>query len=503
MNKPAKIALVVASLGLAWPAASWMLGKQIETALDTRYQQLTGLPYLKVVERKFARGVFHSTEVVSFELNGALLREIARAGADGADLAGLQDAPTDDAVAPLRFTMRSEIAHGPLPGLATVAAAVAESELVLDDAVRKDLAGLFGDKKPLQLNTVYRFDGGGKATLSSPAFSATVPAADGGEQRVVWQGVTISVDFAKNLQRYTVRGDAPGLEVRDAASHLMLSGMQLEGDQQRIFDDEPLLYAGTQKLVIGELKFTGRGETGGDGQAESVQVKQLVYDIAMPAKGEFVDITAKLGAEVVQVGDKNYGPAHYDLRFGHMHARSVAQLSRAAMNMYSEASLQLARNGESEAVLATLMDPALELLAHNPEISVDRISFRSPHGEAAVSARVRTNDLQPEDLGNPLALIGKLEVNGQMSLPERLLAELQAAGAESAEKAALSATVLEGQLAGYAAQGLLLREQGFIKSTLEFKSGQLKVNGKVVNPFALAAQPKAPQEAQGLEPAAR
>lgn len=503
MNKPAKIALAVASLGLAWPAASWMLGKQIETALDTQYQQLSGVPYLKVVERKFVRGVFHSTEVVSFELNGELLREIAKAGADGADLAALQDAPADGPAAPARFTMRSEIAHGPLPGLRTVAAAVADSELVLDEAVRKEVAALFGDKQPLQLNVVYRFDGGGKATLSSPAFSTTVPAAAGGEQRVAWQGVTATVDFAKGMQRYTVRGDAPGLEVRDAASHLVLSGVQLEGDQQRVFDDEPLLYTGTQKFVIGELKFAGRGAAGGDGQAESVLVKQLVYDIAMPAKGEFVDITAKLGADVVQVGEKDYGPAHYDLSFSHLHARSVAQLSRAAMNMYSDESLQLAREGQSEALLATLMDPALELLAHNPEISIDRLSFRSPHGEAAVSARVRTNDLKPEDLGNPLALIGKLEVNGQMSLPERLLVELQSAGAASAEEAALSASLLDGQLAGYAAQGLLLREQGFVKSTVAFKSGQLKVNDKVVNPFALAAQPKAPHEAEGLAPAAR
>ncbi|NMG74317.1 YdgA family protein [Aromatoleum diolicum] len=503
MNKPAKIALVVASLGLAWPAASWMLGKQIENGLDTQYQQLAGLPYLKVVERKFARGVFHSTEVVSFELNGELLRELAKAGAEGADVAALQDAPADVPAAPVRFTMHSEITHGPLPGLTTVAAAVADSELVLDEAMQKELAVLFGDKKPLQLNTVYRFDGGGKATLSSPAFAATVAAADGGEQRVAWQGVTATVDFAKGMQRYTMRGDAPGLEIQDTASHLVLSGMQLEGDQQRIFDDEPLLYAGTQKFVIGELKFTGRGDADGDAQAESVQVKQLVYDIAMPSQGEFVDITAKLGAEVVQVGEKNYGPAHYDLSFSHLHARSVAQLSRAAMNMYSEASLQLAREGQSEAVLATLMDPALDLLAHNPEISIDRISFRSPHGEAMVSARVRSNGLQPEDLGNPLALIGKLEVTGQMSLPEPLLAELQGAGAESAQEAALSASILEGQLAGYAAQGLLLREQGFVKSMLEFKSGQLKVNGKVVNPFALAAPAQAYEEAEGLEPEAR
>ncbi|BAL26451.1 YdgA family protein [Azoarcus sp. KH32C] len=481
MNKPAKIATAVAvALGIAYPASAWLLGKQVESALDAQYQQLTEQPYVKVVERTFERGVFHSTEVVTFELNGELLSALARAGEDGA-------AATEAPLEPVRFTVRSEIAHGPLPGLRTIGAATAEAGLVLDEAAKAQMAKMFGDAAPVQLKTVYGFSGGGSTTLTSPAFKTSVPAKDGGERHVSWQGLKFTVDFTRHMQRYSMQGEAPGLEIEDGASHLVVTGIRMSGDQSRVFEDEPLLYAGSQKIVIDEVRMTPRAAAAaGEGgeKPEALLLKQVAYDVSSPAKGEFVDISAKLGAETVQVGAQDYGPAHYDLSLNHLHARTVAKLSRAVMSMYSDEALRQARQGQTAFALAALAEPARELLAHDPEISIDRISFRSPHGDATMALRVRTNQLSPDDLQNPFVLIGKLDVSGNASLPEGLIADMQKDEAVSAEEAARRVDL---QLAGYAAQGLVQREQGFVKTALEFRGGELKINGKPVNPFALGA----------------
>ena len=480
MSKSARIAALAAALGIAYPAAAWLLGKQVETALDLQYERLAEQPYLKVVERRFERGVFHSTEVATFELNGELLAALAAGSDDAAEVA----VPTES----LRFTLRTEIDHGPLPGLRTAAAATAETALLFDDAVKAQLATVFGDAAPVQIKTVYGFGGGGSSTFSSPAFKTVVPGTDGGERRISWQGLTFKVDFTRNMQRYTMQGEAPGLEVEDDASHLVVGAMHIAGEQARVFEDESMLYAGSQKVAIDELRMTPRAGSaaGGEGGAvsEALLLKQVVYDVNSPAKGDFIDISVKLGAETVQLGQRNYGPAHYDLSLSHLHARTLARLSREAMSLYSEESLRQAREGQAAFAMAALAEPARELLAHDPEISIDRISFRSPHGDATLALRVRANQLKPDDLQNPFALIGKLEVSGSAALPEGLLTELQRDEAQPPEEAARQ---IERQLATYAAQGLVLREQGVVKTALEFRGGELKINGKAVNPFALGA----------------
>ncbi|MFX5839915.1 DUF945 family protein, partial [Acinetobacter baumannii] len=75
-------------------------------------------------------------------------------------------------------------------------AGVAQSELVLDGEAREMVRKVFGDRKPLDLRTVYHFAGGGRSELSSPAFVFDAPADDGeGALRVSWEGITARVDF--------------------------------------------------------------------------------------------------------------------------------------------------------------------------------------------------------------------------------------------------------------------------------------------------------------------
>ena len=85
MKKPALIAAIAVPVVLAYPAASWVLGQQVESALAEQYKQLEAIPYIKVVERKYERGVFASSEVVTFEVMGDMFRSIEKAQAAAAD----------------------------------------------------------------------------------------------------------------------------------------------------------------------------------------------------------------------------------------------------------------------------------------------------------------------------------------------------------------------------------------------------------------------------------
>lgn len=505
MKKSGLIAAIAVPVVLAYPVASWVLGKQVETTLAEQYKQLESIPYVKVIDRKYERGVFASSEVVTFEVMGDMFRSIEKAQKDAAaaDPEAAKTAPAP--LEPLRFTLRSEIKHGPAPGMAAFAAAIADSELVLDGKMQQEIAKLIGDKKPLTAHTVYRFDGGGTSDVASPAFAATFP----GEQpdtvnRLSWEGFRATVDFTRNLQSYTMTGDAPKLEVLDGKGvSAVMSGLRFEGEQKRIFDDEPLLYSGTQRFTVAQVSITDK-----NAREAPVLFKQVAYDIALPVNGEFIDMVAKMGAEGVQIGEQNYGPAHCDLSLKHLHARTTAKLYRAMLQTYADPAA-LAAAGDPARALAPLSEPGLELLKHNPEFRLDRLSFRTAQGEAAVSASAKLKDARPEDLANPMMLMAKLEASIDLALPEVLLDNMSGgamyAASEEAkpdpEMAAMQEQMIEQQLAGFAEQGYITRANGLVRSKIEFRDGQLTVNGKPFDPMAMRGAAPAEPVSEELQPA--
>lgn len=479
------VSAVAVAVALAYPATAWVLGKQVEAVLDDQYKLLADSPY-KVVKRDYRRGVFGSTEVVTIELFGDIMKSLEKAQKDAGAQSPQGEAVPAGAVKPIQLTFRSEIKHGPLPGLSNFGAAVVDSELVLDGDVKKELAKVMGDRKPLLMHTVLGFTGGGVSTVSSPAFSTTLPGKDEGVS-LAWDGVNMTIDFARNLKSYTIRADAPKLEVKNSqGAQFVMSGLHLQGNQKRVFDDEPMLYSGDMKLSLAQISAVG-----GKPENELVLLKQVAYDIDMPVNGEFIDIAAKLGAEVVQVGKQAYGPAHYDVSFNHLHARTMAKLYRAWLKLYSDPAFfsVSAHGGSPGKLFATLGEPALELLKHNPEIRVDRISFNSKHGETSMAARAKLKDAKPEEFSNPLMLLARLEAGAEISLPEGLISEMAGPRPDAKEDAAARAAMVQQQIAGFAEQGYVLREGGSIKSKIEFANGQLTVNGKPFNPMTMGSAP--------------
>ena len=187
---------------VAYPAAAWYLGSQVESALDTQYKQMQTLPYAKIVERTYERGVFSATESVTIELFGDMTRAMRKAATD-----------TPTPIEPMRMRFDSRIQHGPLVDGA-LAAAVVDSELVLDGGTQAEVARVMGDKSPLTGRTVFNFDGSGTANVLSPAFSSQFTNPESGEAvDIAWEGVTADIEFAPEMARYTVRGAAPKLDI--------------------------------------------------------------------------------------------------------------------------------------------------------------------------------------------------------------------------------------------------------------------------------------------------
>jgi uncharacterized protein YdgA (DUF945 family) len=477
------IGAVVALLVLAYPAATWWTGKQVEARLADNAKQLEDVPFLKVVKRDFSRGFGSSTEDVTVELFGGLQRAIEQARKDDPTA----NAAAADVLQPMLLTFRSTIQHGPFAG-GKLTAAVVDSELVFDAKTNEALVKAFGDKKPLTARTVIAYGGAGRTSLQSPAMVATLKGADGEPVSIAWDGMTMDVDFTADTKHLVMAGKAPKFELKGARGEQMLmSSLTFSADQTRVFDDEPLLYGGKQRLEIARFEFSAPKAEGEGAKPVVMRLEKVVYDADMPIAGEFVDIFGKMGAATFVIGGQDYGPVNYDTSFKRMHARTVAGLYRDMVKMYADPAL-LAGKPDPGMVLGPMAQRAQELLKHNPEFAIDRISFNSPQGQALVSARVALKDAKPDDFNDMRRLMPKIDASAKLVVPEGMLAELGAARAETPEEKDMQRKMFAMQVQSFSEQGYVVRKGEMLESTIVFKDGQLTVNGKPLAPMGAQGQ---------------
>ncbi len=496
-NKMTVVAASVAAvLAVGYPASAWYLGSQIEKAHADVRTMMAAQPYLKIVNESYERGLFSASETTTIEIPAALFHPV------GSEAEGTEegDAPAEKPMAepPIRITVKTAIQHGPLAGFSTLAAGSEVSTIEFDDPVRAKIAEAFGSEQPFDIHTTYDFQGGGRSTFASKPFKLALPG-DTPESNATFSGepIELVMDFSKGFADYTLRGTAPDFTVSEAnGSILSAKGMALDSQLKRVFPDEPLLYAGSQKLTIAEISVTpGADEQAGPKQ--KVALKELAYDVQVPVSGDFLDFIAKLGVNVVQVGEQNYGPAYYDFSLKHLHGRKLATLSRAFTALYAKPEV-FADQSQLLQAMAPLATPFFDLLADGPVFSIDRMAFRTADGEASFNASIKLNDPKPDDFSNPLMLLAKLDAGAAIALPTALVDTLIGIG-KSEEETPLAQQSAANTLEQFKQQGYITVENNQLKSSVTFKNGQLQVNGKPFNPMAALMQAQSTEQETGLE----
>ncbi|MEJ2691343.1 MAG: YdgA family protein [Deltaproteobacteria bacterium] len=484
MKKTLSLTLAIALLGGGYIASTWYTGKKIEGLIGRQYQLVEALPYAKMVKRDFRRGLFNSEETVTFELFNNMLEAVAKA----------QTAKGQAVTTPENFkvTVRTRIQNGPFPNFSRLAAAVGESELILSDSTKEKVKQVFGDQKPITCQTVFHFDGSFSSTIKSPAVSVTLPPEPQGTgSTFLWDGFEAQIDSAPNMQHYTMNGRVPKIEIKgdDRDVHMLMSNLRFQADQKRMYQNEPLLFSGSQLFSIDELQINNANDT-----QPPVTLKQLQYRIDMPFNGDFVDLAFKLGIAEAQATSKQFGPAHFDFTFKHLHARTVADMYHNMLEMYAK---PMDLTGQPDAARAQILSPLLEhakvLLKHNPEFIIDRISFAGPAGETRLTANVKLNEAAPDDLNNPVMLLPKLEAAADAAVPEEMLYGLIGSSAGKLAEAGSSSPEdkikqFRAQIAQFSEQGYITKENKQLKIHAEFKNGQFRLNGKPFPPAAVSPE---------------
>jgi uncharacterized protein YdgA (DUF945 family) len=449
-----KYITVVLVLALVLVAAPWGIGRLARQRIDAGLDQIVKqAPYLTIAERKWSSGWFRSEQDVTFEVLGPWTRLMKDMVSKSA--ASATPAPAEMPVEPLRFTVHNEILHGPVLWPTSFGIARVNSKLVMSEAIRSELIKEFGTDEPVRISTRVGFFGGGTTTLSGDANTVKSGKDKGAFS---YDAYKMDVSYSGTFDRVNVDGNWPRFEISpEAGGQIVVANMTLTSQNARIHGD---LYDSDFRFGIEKVSVATPGQP-------TTEIENIRYDFDTTKNGDFVDFTAKLGSGKVRSPELadiklDLNEVHYDVTMRRLHAATLEQLLAAVKASYEKPVTAMA---DVEAALtAPYKEYGIALLKFDPELDIDRIGIVTPEGEGVIKGVLRLKGVSEKDLeAGATGILGKIEADLTITVAQKLIEKIPN-GATSAGMAI--------------DQGYAKRDGDKIVSRIEFKGGELKINGK-------------------------
>ena len=473
MDRSIRLALVViVVVALAYPAAAWVLGFSVERQWQEREQYaLAQIPYITVVKRDYRRGVYSSTEEVTYSVGGSILNTLRAAGhGDWADHA--------------QFTIRNTIHHGPLPQLRAFAPATVDTEMVLSPHVREKLATALGNKGGLTIHTRMKWLGGGTTIVTSTPFQIQTP--QGGE--FSWRGGDARIEYGRNYGSQAATFDSPGFSLQnplpnaDSASLVKVTfgSFKLATDTQLVFD---AMHVGTMHFTLADFAIENPAKD------FKLTLQKLALDSKSQVTGEYVDTGVIIGTGALQAPKFAATRLNYEVHLDHIHGPSAAALIRALRAAQVEAATTSSPPADAgQKMLEAFQTSGIDILLHDPVIDVQHTGFTTPDGELVLSVKATMPGVTRADLVfNPRTVMATavkfLQASADVRIDTALLDKLLDGSGNG--------DTITTQLQGLQRQGYIKLDGKALTTHLVFQNGHLKINDLAFPPMP-AAMPGGP-----------
>lgn len=452
------LTFVVIPAALAYALAAYMLGGQVRDRYFSFLDDNRQYGMVSLSNHSYERGFISSTAQTLVEVR-------------------MPDEGDGEGVS--RFVVRHVMRHGPLTGQggsSFLSVGLARVDSTIEPwAVDGSPDSLFTQFPELTRTTSRAhvgFDGRVEADALVPAVDRSVD----GEQ-VVWQGLTLRVEFVPSTRSLRGDLDLPGLVVKTGEGSIGLGSVSSVFDLTEVL---PLVYAGGIDVEVAAMDVT-------PAEGEAIRVSGLRLATDSSCEDSLYQYAQTIGVERVVVGESSYGPAVCELTGKNIDAQALSRFQTDLQELYrtmSDADDRFYdRVGELYAGLFS------KVLAGTPEIHMPRLQVVTPMGEMNGAFSVRlTSPVQGAAL-NPLLLLGHLEAGAKVAVHEELLKGLvrlslgQEGGIGPDELEILVQLRYNEQIEPLVARNLVVREGDVVKAEAVFANGSLAVNGQSVPLF--------------------
>ncbi len=451
MKTRVQVTLLLVLIGAAgsYTSVAWWIGMSIERRLQQNEQQaLDSASYLTLVSRHYRRGIFGSTEDVTYGIGGSMA----------------QDPRAAILLSVLTLTVHNTIEHGPLPGFrTTVALATIDSQLRPPAALQQFLEAILHGQPLLHAHVIVHWSGDGEAVFDSTDFHYRLP--DG--SHIAWYGISGTGRGTSSMSHWSAQITAPGLMLDGPQGRFELRDLTFNGDMQRALDT---FYVGRTDMRLSSV--TARAE---NGTAFSIQGIRLQSESSVNLG--YLDQHVSLSADRLDVAQLSLSRVGYVMNLSHLHADSLAALIAALRDAQRDL-------GSGRAQMTIFSRYGLALAAHEPVLNIERIGFAAPEGEFRVSAKLAIPGLSQQELQGPAAmaaLMMHLDVTADLRIDAPLLDKLlQVSGKRD---------LVSTQLNQFERQGYLRRDGSAFTTSLAYHAGALTINGLPYRPMGATTTP--------------
>ncbi|HER34583.1 MAG: YdgA family protein [Halothiobacillaceae bacterium] len=367
---------------------------------------------------------------------------------------------------PLRLTLTHRIDHW--PGLDGRYATVHTRWEPADSASRATLAELFGDGADLTLSTALYPTGGSRTTGRVPAIEREGMEFTGADL-VLETSTDGGFDYRFETDRFALDDQAVGV---DPGTRLTTQGLRLAASGQ--VADDGFVWDGQGRLSLDRLQVVEAD------RRSSAEDLSLAFESAR--EGDLFRFAVDYQAGAATVDDESLTDARLRVAIERLDAEAVRTVIQRLEEIREHApqTSRAAQRADIEGAVGRVMQEALPaLLSRGPRISIDPLKATTPEGDAemAVSVELPADVIKGEP--NPMmwmALVSAMAVEGRLTMPLALLEKQVAAQGDPGRAGDIKA-----QLAPLVEQGWVTVEDGVVKTTLDFRQGNLELNGTPAN----------------------
>ncbi|MFP4252442.1 MAG: DUF945 family protein [Guyparkeria sp.] len=329
-----------------------------------------------------------------------------------------------------------------------------------DPELRAELAEVFGEDAEFTLATALYPTGSSHSTGRIPAVELDGVDFSGADLRLDTKADG-RFDYGVEGDRLAVDDEAEGV---DSGSAMVAEGLRLVASGQ--VAEDGFVWDSEGRFELDRLEIAESSELG------FVEDFVLRFDSARDEDQWGFAVDYAVGEAMVE--DETFRDAQMRV--------AVERLDVAAMRALverMETLQELAAQGAAidEAFTEAMMAELPALMSHGPRIAIEPLRATTAEGDTAIALAAELPAGMMDGEPNPMmwmALLSALVVEGSLEMPLALLEKSAAARGQGA-------AVVEEQLAPLVAQGWLSVEDGVVSTTVDFRQGNLDLNGTSAN----------------------
>jgi len=260
-----------------------------------------------------------------------------------------------------------------------------------------------------------------------------------------------------------------------------------------------------QMVSLGEMEFKIAKMSGASRGQKKPDVGEFsMADLLIRYEGEkdseeTVKMAVQYAIGEISVGDQQLADMNFQMVF--------ERLGIDTLQKYYDQLIKLSQNtddgpGVLQQQLKMMSELGADFLNQSPAVDIPDISFVMDEGKFSANARVDFDgqgiDITPDDLANPLALMARLKVKGDVNVDQKMLDTLGIKMLSDQIKTQLAAQdqqmpehdineLAENQLQALVGQqvqqGMIMSTANGYRASFSMDNGAMKLNGKPFSPF--------------------